>query len=181
MIEPVVVAPHEQLPALLRLCHRPRGHGTYATHVSDPGLAVFLTRLYREMPWRDNGLCRRSNDRSRWFVVGEDEEVEWQNETINGRQAHILAVDKYCSECPVQYDCAMWALRHEEPTGVWGMTIRDMLWLQRFGGGELIIEYAKSLDEPIQDVVRHTRRCVNRSQVEAEEAADIRDGVTSPP
>jgi hypothetical protein len=127
------------------------------------------------MPWRKRGLCRRAKDRSCWFVVGEDEEVMWQGAPINGRQAHMLAVDKYCSECPVQYECAMWALKNEEPTCVWSMTIRDMLWLQRFGGGELIVEYAKSLGEPVQDVVRHTRRCVNRAEVEAEEAQDVLD------
>lgn len=124
------------------------------------------------MPWRKHGLCVRAGDRARWFTIGEDESCTWQGVEINGRRAQLLAVEKYCSECPVQHECAMWALRNEEPTGVWGMTIRDMLWLQRFGGGELIIEFAKAQDVPVAEQVRHTRRCVNRAEVEAEEAAD---------
>jgi hypothetical protein len=147
--------------------------------VPEADLSHLFAEIEREMPWRKHGLCRRSADRSIWFVVGEDESVRWQGQAINGRQAQLLAVDKYCSECPVQYDCAMWAVQNEEPTGVWAMVIRDMLWLQRFGGGEIIVEYAKMLDEPVQVVVRRTRRCCNRAEVEAEEVADRPEGVAS--
>ena len=83
---------------------------------------------------------------------------------MNGRRAQMLAVEKYCSECPVQWECAMWAVRNEEPSGVWGMVVRDLLWLQRFGGGDMVIESAKFHNQPVQVTVRKTRRCVNRAE-----------------
>jgi hypothetical protein len=140
--------------------------------MSKSDLYQFVARFGQAMPWRSRGLCRKAGDRSKWFICDEDDTVEWNGKTINGRRAQLLAVEKYCSECDVQWDCALWAVRNEEPQGVWGMTIRDLLWLQRFGGGDLVVESAKFMDEPVQVFVRRTRRCVNRAEVEAEERED---------
>lgn len=127
-------------------------------------LYEFVARTETSMPWRKHGLCRKAGPRSRWFIIGEDESIEWNGQILNGRQAQMLAVEKYCTDCDVQWECALWAVRNEEPQGVWGMVIRDLLWLQRFGSGDLVVEAAKFMDEPVQVVVRRTRRCMNQAE-----------------
>lgn len=141
--------------------------------MSKSDLYQFVSHLSTGMEWSRKALCRKAGSRAEWFVCDEDDPIVWNGEEFTGRRAHLLAAEKYCSECDAQYDCAMWALRNEEPVGVWGMTIRDMLWLQRFGGGEMVVEAAKFHGEPVQVTVRRVRRCVNKAELEAEDAADL--------
>lgn len=120
-----------------------------------------LARAIGDKPeWAKRGLCTRAGDTRRvWFTAGEKDVLEFAGRKIFGREAQQLAAEKYCLDCEVQWDCAQSAVAGEVDAGVWGCIVRDILWLQRIGWGEELIEYAREEGVPVQVAVRNQRHC----------------------
>lgn len=64
----------------------------------------------RGTDWRDNGLCAIHPEPDLWFPPGDSTRYADQVEQAK----------RICRACPVTWQCAQWALKQEEPHGVWG-------------------------------------------------------------
>lgn len=114
----------------------------------------------RAQVWQQRASCARAGKRMAWFKIGEDQKVEFCGREVSGREAHRLAVEKFCIECDVQWECATHAIRTEEGAGVWGVVRRDVVWLQRLGWGEELVEAARDEGVPVHIAVRRARRAL---------------------
>jgi WhiB family redox-sensing transcriptional regulator len=64
-----------------------------------------------EWHWQDHGSCRTS-DPTLFFHP--------QNERGAARRSRVQAAKSVCASCPVQTECADYAIRSREPYGIWG-------------------------------------------------------------
>ena len=63
-----------------------------------------------------------------------------------------------CRGCPVQYDCARYAVEGMMLAGTWGMPLTALEWLRKQDDWEELVEFAETVGAPIQDVVADVRR-----------------------
>ncbi|WP_078280896.1 WhiB family transcriptional regulator [Mycobacteroides franklinii] len=70
-----------------------------------------------ELEWQVNAVCRGMSTDIFYFA-------ETQRGTV--RKQYEIQAKKICNECPVRMPCAAYAIRTDEPHGVWGaMTTRE--------------------------------------------------------
>lgn len=62
-----------------------------------------------------------------------------------------------CAMCPVQWDCAAYALNADEPDGTWAMSLKDRKWLRKQPDAHKIVEQASFDGVPVQFAVRRAR------------------------
>lgn len=106
--------------------------------------------------WKEQARCRPSSSdvglpRFAWTVDPKD-----TGKHLLGRPAKAwvaLAVLE-CRNCPVQYDCARFALQVNEKWGTWSMHIDDLKRLQAHPRQNAIIAAAELAGIPVQVAVR---------------------------
>lgn len=105
--------------------------------------------------WQEHGRCRS------WRTDQPDaKKSPWLEGATRGKNADgvsgveiVKAALMLCSSCPVQYDCAEYALQGLMIAGTWAMDINDLKWLQRQTDGQSIVDLARVQKRPVQDVV----------------------------
>jgi hypothetical protein len=119
----------------------------------------------RDRSWMEEGSCQGHRlVRYKLFTCDEHDEITIAGTQISGLEAQRLA-EAICFNCPVQWECARWALDVEEEAGVWSMTMRDMRWLRRRAHPRAIVDQAKANGEPVQVIVRRLRGLPGRPRL----------------
>lgn len=72
--------------------------------------------------------------------------------TIRGRQM-IAAALLVCHSCPVQYECATYAVEGKVLAGTWGLGVFDLDWLRKQPNWREIIAEARRLRQPLQKAI----------------------------
>jgi Transcription factor WhiB len=114
-----------------------------------------------DLTWQAEGKCRNYDGELRvaWSILPK-EEITFGSSTYLG--AHLIAIAlEYCRVCPVQYDCARYAVQtapsHTYIWGTWGASMNDLRWLKR-QGSTAIVDDAETHGVPVQVALREARR-----------------------
>ena len=99
---------------------------------------------------------RKGGTPSIW-LVDPQERYLFGDTTVRGDQLTEVALGE-CSMCPVQWDCASFAVMADEPWGTWGMLLDDLEWLKRQTFAETLIRNAEVRGQPVQFAVASQRR-----------------------
>lgn len=78
------------------------------------------------------GSCFRSELVDKAWTCGEHGKIKISGHYVKCSELTEMAV-MICQTCPVQYDCARYAVDYEEPAGTWAMHRRHLEWLQNVG------------------------------------------------
>jgi hypothetical protein len=122
-----------------------------------------VTRAHdRDTSWHQDANCRgkSNNPESPWYNAWFTEPKtrhKFGDIWVMGEQLIQVALD-LCMHCPVQWQCASWALAVDEPQGTWGMRFEDLHWLKKQKDPQYIIAVANDHSEPVQVVVKALRR-----------------------
>lgn len=122
-------------------------------------LAAYAQRVVgMDSTWMTHAVCRGLDQAKKaWFTCITRDELWIAGSRTNGYEAHKHAVN-ICFNCPVQWECARWAVEVEEEVGVWGMFPADLGWLQDHAANPLgIIDTARVAEEPVQVAVQRAR------------------------
>lgn len=107
--------------------------------------------------WVLDALCRDMGGEHRMaWVVSPEQRVNIGESVIKGEKL-IDAALGVCFGCPVQYECATYAVRSMADAGTWGMRIDDLRWLRRQPDAVPIIEVCEEVHEPVQRGVQRLR------------------------
>jgi WhiB family transcriptional regulator, redox-sensing transcriptional regulator len=68
--------------------------------------------VFRDGSWESRAACRGAE--SAWFVP------PMAGESKDQRRERESAARRICSDCPVRQECLDYALRVNEPFGIWG-------------------------------------------------------------
>lgn len=105
--------------------------------------------------WKSKGRCHSASRPAEvpgfaWTVEAKD-----KGPLLLGRPAAawIKMALMVCNNCPVQYECARWAIEVDERWGTWAMPIEELHWLKKRAHGR-IIDAAEDLGVPVQVAVR---------------------------
>lgn len=128
---------------------------------ADPLIHHLATLAGADMKWRERGACSGiGEERSRCFTCIEPDTVTIQGLAFTGYAAQQVA-SELCFGCVVQWDCTVFALKTEQPIGVWGMMFRHLRWLRANVTDPVgLVEHAASEGTPVQVAVRHARELV---------------------
>lgn len=132
----------------------------------DPATFPLHVRLAYDhsLEWRAEGRCRGYDGQLRlaWSILPK-EEVAFGDSVYLGSELIALALE-FCRGCPVQYDCARYALRtapsHTYIWGTWGAHMADLRWAKRTEVGEAVIDRAEAEAVPVQVALTEARRTV---------------------
>lgn len=107
--------------------------------------------------WVKTALCSgiMGEHRMAW-VVSPEQRVPIGDSVIRGEKL-INAALGICVGCPVQYECATYAVKSMADAGTWGMPIDDLRWLRRQSDAIPIIEVCEEVGEPVQRGVHQIR------------------------
>lgn len=129
-------------------------------------MGVLITAAFGlSREWAERAACRtwRSDaDVPSPWQFDPDQVVYLEREdgtkaTLFGREMRQLALLS-CRGCPVQYECATYAVDAKMVAGTWAMKIADLRWLQRQGDRAADIIAAAQLEgRPVQVAVRMAR------------------------
>lgn len=129
-------------------------------------LGGLITRAYGiDRNWMERGACRgwRNDDDtmpSPWqFDPSQTVLVQRSDGTVaklKGREMQKLALI-HCASCPVQYDCAEYAIEAGMLAGTWAMKIVDLDWLRNQDEWRELLMDAFVANVPVQVHVRSIR------------------------
>lgn len=91
------------------------------------------------------------------WLVDPDRKYLFGTSVFKGAALQAMACLE-CSLCSVQWDCASFAVKVDEPIGVWAMSIDDRAWLQSQPDAERVIRRAESAGRSVQFAVASLRR-----------------------
>jgi hypothetical protein len=111
--------------------------------------------------WTDQARCKglSSDPKSPWYNAWSTEpktKHRFGDMVVLGEQLIKVGLD-LCMHCPVQWDCATWALNVDEPQGTWGMRFEDLRALREIRNPLALIERARLAEVPVQVAVRRLR------------------------
>lgn len=150
------------MSTLIRQLARPRN-----TSGSIDALGTLLTAAY-ECPDEWMGEARCSAERYHFdagiptpWQFDPDQQVtvdrgDGQPTVLHGEEMIELGLMS-CFGCPVQYECARYAICGKMRAGTFAMRIRDLRWLQRSGMADTLIDYAEAEQLPLQRVICNAR------------------------
>jgi hypothetical protein len=124
----------------------------------DSGTGVLPVHMRKaqgiDRSWVEDARCRKNTDGVpgfAWTVVKTD-----RGPLLQGRpaEAWITMAVSICKACPVQYDCARFAVQVDERYGTWSMDIRDLSWLKGRDNWNAIVDAAESTSTPIATAVQ---------------------------
>jgi hypothetical protein len=115
-------------------------------------LGVLITAAFGlDTSWMQDGSCYD------WGSKRPGQTTPWQaapGRRYNGLSGNELV--KYalmiCRNCPAQYDCATFAVEAKMIAGTWSMPITPLRWLQGIDDALDLIEMARELQAPMQEV-----------------------------
>lgn len=109
--------------------------------------------------WAEQAMCRRSetSDISVAWRISEGEEFRIGESVYKASELIALAL-QICERCPVQWDCARFAIIVGEDACTWGMRLQDLRKLREWDNGLALIEKARAEETPVQQIVRRVKR-----------------------
>lgn len=113
--------------------------------------------------WAEGAQCTDANGKLRyaWTVLA-NESIELGESVYSGSDLIALALE-YCRVCPVQWQCAAFAVatapKPEQLWGTWGADMVELRWLKRQGPvvTDAVLGHAEVTSTPVQIAV-HTAR-----------------------
>jgi hypothetical protein len=113
--------------------------------------------------WAEGAQCTDANGKLRfaWTVLA-NETVTLGDSAYSGSELIALALE-YCRACPVQWECAAFAIhtapKAEQLWGTWGADMVDLRWLHRPGPAvaDAVIAAASASATPVQVAVHSAR------------------------
>lgn len=113
--------------------------------------------------WVKQAACLDSTDEVRsFFCCDETDTFTILGQEVRGYAVQQSLVAEWCSACPVQWECARWAIANEMECGVWGMTRRDRRWLERHPNAVGVIDAARRDHVPVGTYVSGLRSAYSR-------------------
>lgn len=111
--------------------------------------------------WKTEARCagKSNNPNSPWYDAWFIEPKGKRNlggAIVRGTELIKVALD-ICMHCPVQWDCATYALDSNEPQGTWGMAFEDLRWVKKQKNAREIIDTARELGVAVQVAVPAVR------------------------
>lgn len=90
-------------------------------------------------------------------------EIRCHEQSYSGLEMQRYVVDRFCTDCPVNWECARWGVEVEEneprTCGAWAMPRSDRAWLSRQGNlAFTIIDKARLDGVPVHLRVAQLRR-----------------------
>jgi hypothetical protein len=79
----------------------------------------------------NGGSCFRNELAAKAWTCGENGTVRVGRHQVEASKLTEMAV-MICQTCPVQYDCARYAVTYEEAAGTWAMRRRNLEWLLNY-------------------------------------------------
>lgn len=123
-----------------------------------------------DQTWRHKSACRDSSPTIvSMFTCSEDDTFELFGKQVSGYHVQTYLVTEYCHTCPVQWECARYAVQNEvDPkylragggwdfSGAWAMLRRDLRWLAKSPDPLGLIDQAKMDNVPVSVAVRDAR------------------------
>lgn len=106
--------------------------------------------------WVIRGRCLRTNgDMSRAWVVDPRRNVTFSDGSVKSGWAMREYALTECRLCPVQWDCAIFAVKSEATTAIWSAPLDDLRkFTRRFTDWEHRIRTAERYDVPVQVMLR---------------------------
>lgn len=129
---------------------------------------VARAHLYDDS-WKDHALCtghikEGSPFRQAW-ITDPSTKHRLGDQTVLGSTLIDVALT-FCAMCPVQWDCATWAVQVRERCGTWAMPYERLEQMQANPERAIvIIDRARITGTPVQIAVRNTRRRPQPSRV----------------
>ena len=113
--------------------------------------------------WAEGAQCTDANGKLRyaWTVLA-NETIELGDSVYGGNELIALALE-YCRVCPVQWQCASFAVatapKPEQLWGTWGADMVELRWLKRQGPlvTDALIGQAEATATPVQVAVHAAR------------------------
>lgn len=136
-----------------------------AAYTDGSTLPNYVTRSHNvDASWTEDAKCKGLSGATdspwynAWFIEPSGKQ-RIGDAIVRGEELIKVALD-ICMHCPVQWQCARWALEVEEPQGTWGLPFDDLRWLRRQFGDQAagVIDRAEGLDDPVQVHVKRLRR-----------------------
>jgi hypothetical protein len=111
--------------------------------------------------WRPAALCHGQQfcgcKMSVAWTIAPHEKFAIGGSTYLGEELIALAL-QICGRCPVQWECAAFAIATDQRWGTWGMSIDDLHWLHRSKRAATILRRSQFAGEPVQVSVAAARR-----------------------
>ncbi len=119
-------------------------------------------RRAKDVPtaWKEEGpACRGEHgERVDAWRVDANETVKHGETTFTGAEL-IAYASHVCEYCPVQWDCASYAVAIEPTVGTWSVPLDDVKVLIRSGIGEDVIRVAQRKRMTVKEAVARLRAC----------------------
>lgn len=121
-------------------------------------LGVLITAAFGlDREWVDDARCLRYENplpdgptpwqfdpKQRWRIVNGGKQT-----VIHGEEMVRVALS-FCWGCPVQWECASYAVRGRMIAGTWAMTEKDLGWLAKRDDAQEIIDESRMAGVPLQ-------------------------------
>lgn len=135
-----------------------------STTSNNPVLKSATCAQGQDATWKAKAQClgKSNNPKSpfyeAWYTeAGKVHELH-DGTKVSGKVLTEVALT-FCAMCPVQWECATWAINVDEPYCVWGASYEDIEWLQKRGAerARSDIEGARKRGEAVQVMIRKLR------------------------
>lgn len=110
----------------------------------------------QNLDWKSGAKCRNAAGvpMMAWHVDRKDSKTKLMGRPATAWIALALAI---CETCPVQWDCARFALAVGEKWHTWGMDVDDLRWLSTQREADRVVSMAEEHGVPVQVAVRRYR------------------------
>jgi hypothetical protein len=144
----------------------------YAGYTQGAPLPPYVARAHEyDDSWKDHALCtghikEGSPFRKAW-ITDAGTKHQLGDQTVVGSTLIEVALT-FCAMCPVQWDCAVWAINVREPCGTWAMPYEDLERCKADPEGALTrIARARVTGTSVQVAMRGVRRRTRPTRVVA--------------
>lgn len=109
-----------------------------------------------DLSWKKEAKCKTETGLAgKAWTTTSTETVTIGDERIPGRKLIQMAV-MICRTCPVQWECARYAIKSEAEIGTWGSEISKIKTFGARHNYDDLLDMAKDADIPVDDLVRMT-------------------------
>jgi hypothetical protein len=122
-------------------------------------LPLYIRRGFgKDRSWVDRAKCRNNENLPgfAWTIEVRDSRMMGKPpKRVTARALHRLAL-KECLLCPVQWECAKYAIDTDAVVGVWGARLEDLRWLACHSEWRDILVLAKEHAVPVQTIAQRS-------------------------
>ena len=122
--------------------------------------AYVLRARGRDRSWMSQGSCSPENrswsvGKMTWMVPRGETRVVDGVKYVGDEQERIAL--KICGTCPMQWQCARWAVEVQEASGTWAMPLNSLRWMLKQDDALLIVDNARVNEIPVARAVEVVR------------------------